>query len=73
LRGFAWGTGGLSVPVVGMMADRIGIERTLMAMSVMPLAAAVLAAPLPAGKFGHTPARASDTGRPETTGTDVAD
>ena len=27
--GFAWGTGGLSVPLVGMMADRFGIERAL--------------------------------------------
>jgi hypothetical protein len=70
--GFAWGTGGLSVPFVGMLADRIGIERTLMAMSVMPLAAAALAAPLPSGKFGHTPARASDAGLAESTGTDVA-
>jgi FSR family fosmidomycin resistance protein-like MFS transporter len=72
MMGFAWGTGGLSVPFVGMMADRIGIERTLMAMSLMPLAAAVLAAPLPSGKFGHTPARASDAGHAEATGTDVA-
>ena len=72
MMGFAWGTGGLSVPFVGMMADRIGIERTLMAMSVMPLAAAALAAPLPSGKLGHTPARASDAGLAETAGTDVA-
>jgi FSR family fosmidomycin resistance protein-like MFS transporter len=72
MMGFAWGTGGLSVPFVGMLADRIGIERTLVIMSVMPLAAAVLAAPLPAGKFGHTPARASDAGHAETAGTDVA-
>ncbi len=72
MMGFAWGMGGLSVPLVGMLADRIGIERTLVAMSVMPLAAAVLAAPLPSGKFGHVPARASDAGHAETTGTDVA-
>jgi FSR family fosmidomycin resistance protein-like MFS transporter len=73
MMGFAWGTGGLSVPFVGLLADRIGIERTLVAMSVMPLAAAALAAPLPSGKFGHTPARASDAGHAESTGTDVAD
>ena len=72
MMGFAWGMGGLSVPFVGMLADRIGIERTLVTMSVMPLAAAMLAAPLPSGKFGHAPARASDAGHPETTGTDVA-
>jgi FSR family fosmidomycin resistance protein-like MFS transporter len=73
MMGFAWGTGGLSVPFVGMLADRIGIERTLVVMSVMPLAAAALAAPLPSGRFGHTPARASDAGHAETTGTEVAD
>jgi FSR family fosmidomycin resistance protein-like MFS transporter len=73
MMGFAWGTGGLSVPFVGLLADRIGIERTLVVMSVMPLAAAVLAAPLPSGKFGHTPPRASDAGLAESTGTDVAE
>jgi MFS transporter, FSR family, fosmidomycin resistance protein len=72
MMGFAWGTGGISVPFVGMLADRIGIERTLVAMSFIPLAAAVIAAPLPAGKFGHTPARPSEPGHAETTGTDVA-
>jgi MFS transporter, FSR family, fosmidomycin resistance protein len=73
MMGFAWGTGGLSVPFVGMLADRIGIERTLVVMSVMPLAAAAFAAPLPAGRFGHTPARASDAGHAESTGTEVAE
>jgi FSR family fosmidomycin resistance protein-like MFS transporter len=73
MMGFAWGTGGLSVPFVGMLADRIGIERTLVAMSFMPLAAAAFAAPLPAGKFGHTPARASEARHAETAGTDVAE
>ncbi len=34
MMGFAWGTGGLSVPLVGMMADRFGIERALIVMSV---------------------------------------
>jgi FSR family fosmidomycin resistance protein-like MFS transporter len=72
MMGFAWGTGGLSVPFVGMLADRIGIERTLIVMSVVPLAAAAFAAPLPSGRFGHTPARASDAGHAETTGTEVA-
>jgi len=72
MMGFAWGTGGLSIPFVGMLADRIGIERALVAMAFMPLVAAMFAAPLPAGKLGHTPARASDVGHAETTGTDVA-
>ncbi|MBF8299673.1 MAG: fsr [Acidobacteria bacterium] len=72
MMGFAWGMGGVSVPFVGMLADRIGIERTLVAMAFMPLVAAMFAAPLPAGKLGHTPARASDVGHAEPTGTDVA-
>jgi hypothetical protein len=48
MMGFAWGTGGLSVPFVGMVADRIGIEPTLRALSLLPLLAAALALPLPA-------------------------
>ena len=47
MMGFAWGTGGLTVPLVGMMADRIGIERALVVMSAMPLVAALLAVSLP--------------------------
>jgi FSR family fosmidomycin resistance protein-like MFS transporter len=50
MMGFAWGVGGLIVPFVGMLADRIGIARTLMVMSVMPLIAAVLALPLPSAR-----------------------
>jgi FSR family fosmidomycin resistance protein-like MFS transporter len=73
MMGFAWGMGGLAVPLVGMLADRIGIERTLTIMAVTPLLAAALALPLPGGRFGHTTARASDVATPETTGTDVAD
>jgi FSR family fosmidomycin resistance protein-like MFS transporter len=48
MMGFAWGTGGLSVPFVGMIADRVGIEHTLVGVSVMPLLAAACALPLPA-------------------------
>ena len=47
MMGFAWGTGGLTVPLVGMLADRIGIERTLMLLSLVPLVAAATALPLP--------------------------
>lgn len=50
MMGFAWGVGGLTVPVVGMVADHIGIERTLTAMATIPLVAAALAWPLPSGK-----------------------
>ena len=48
MMGFAWGSGGLSVPFVGMVADRIGIEATLRGLALVPLAAAALAMPLPA-------------------------
>ena len=47
MMGFAWGTGGLMVPLVGYMADRIGIERMMVTMSLVPLATALLALPLP--------------------------
>ena len=50
MMGFAWGSGGLAVPLVGMLADRVGIERTLLAMAFVPLAAAALAVPLPRGR-----------------------
>lgn len=72
MMGFAWGMGGVAVPFVGMLADRIGIERTLMTMAFMPLIAAALAWPLPSGKHVAAPARASELVA-EAAGTDVAD
>ena len=68
----AWGVGGLASPLVGMVADRIGIERTLMLISFTPLVAAALALPLPAARTTHITARASDVATVESTGTDVA-
>jgi MFS transporter, FSR family, fosmidomycin resistance protein len=47
MMGFAWGVGGLTVPFVGMLADHIGIDHTLIVMSFVPLVAAALAVPLP--------------------------
>ena len=73
MMGFAWGTGGLSVPLVGMMADRFGIERALTVMSTLPLVAALLAISLPSGKQAHVSARASDATTAEGLGIDVAD
>jgi FSR family fosmidomycin resistance protein-like MFS transporter len=55
MMGFAWGMAGLSVPLVGLMADRVGIERTLVSMATLPLAAALLAVPLPGAKPGNIP------------------
>jgi FSR family fosmidomycin resistance protein-like MFS transporter len=48
MMGFAWGTGGVCVPLVGMLADHVGIERALTVMAAVPLVAAALAWPLPA-------------------------
>jgi FSR family fosmidomycin resistance protein-like MFS transporter len=48
MMGFAWGMGGLSVPFVGAFADRYGIERALVGLAVVPLAAAALTVWLPA-------------------------
>ncbi len=72
MMGFAWGTGALSVPFVGMLADRIGIERALTAMAFLPLVAAVLALPLPRGGHHDFPPRPSEILTPESPGTDVA-
>ena len=47
MMGFAWGVAGLSAPLVGIVADRVGIELTLTAIAGLPLAAAILAWPLP--------------------------
>ena len=47
MMGFAWGTGGLTVPLSGWVADRIGIEPTLALLAFVPLAAAACALPLP--------------------------
>jgi len=49
MMGFAWGTGGLTAPIVGSMADRLGIEPTLTAIAFLPLLASLCAFPLPGG------------------------
>jgi FSR family fosmidomycin resistance protein-like MFS transporter len=48
MMGFAWGMGGFSVPLVGAVADRYGIESTLVGLSLVPLSAAAIAMMLPA-------------------------
>jgi FSR family fosmidomycin resistance protein-like MFS transporter len=73
MMGFAWGTGGLLVPFVGLLADRIGIERTLTIMSILPVVAAALALPLPSARPAHIIASASQIASAESTGTDVAE
>jgi FSR family fosmidomycin resistance protein-like MFS transporter len=65
MMGFAWGTGGLSVPIVGMIADRVGIEPTLVGVSVMPLLAALCALPLPPRAAVDTPPQPAEVIVPE--------
>jgi MFS transporter, FSR family, fosmidomycin resistance protein len=66
MMGFAWGTGGLSVPFVGMIADRIGIEHTLVGVSLIPLAAAACALPLPPRASAPAPPQPAEMIIPET-------
>jgi FSR family fosmidomycin resistance protein-like MFS transporter len=65
MMGFAWGTGGLSVPFVGLVADRFGIEHTLIGLALVPIAAAAVALPLPARAPAYAPARAPESGMPD--------
>ena len=61
MMGFAWGTGGMTVPLTGFVADRIGIELTLAALSFVPLAAAACAIPLPGGRIKRRPPTTFET------------
>jgi FSR family fosmidomycin resistance protein-like MFS transporter len=65
MMGFAWGMGGLSVPVVGLVADRVGIEATLRWLALVPLAAAACALPLPGRTRVGAPSRPAGLGVPE--------
>jgi len=66
MMGFAWGTGGLSVPLAGMIADRVGIEHTLVGVSVIPILAAACALPLPARASKTSPVQSAEVMVPET-------
>lgn len=48
MMGFAWGMGSLAVPLIGLAADRWGINAALVGLSTVPVLAAGLAAALPA-------------------------
>jgi FSR family fosmidomycin resistance protein-like MFS transporter len=65
MMGFGWGTGGLSVPFVGMIADRIGIATTLSGLALVPLLAAACALPLPSRAQVKTPVRPAEVVVPE--------
>ena len=54
MMGFAWGMGSLFVPLIGVSADRFGIEQTLVVLAFIPLLAASLAYRLPRGATGST-------------------
>ena len=70
--GFGWGTGGLSVPFVGMIADRIGIQPTLSGLALVPLIAAACAIPLPSRAVAlQTPPRGAELLPEATDTTDV--
>jgi FSR family fosmidomycin resistance protein-like MFS transporter len=56
MMGVAWGTGGLAVPIVGLVADHIGIEAALTWLAAVPVVAAFCAWPLPS-TGGATAAR----------------
>jgi FSR family fosmidomycin resistance protein-like MFS transporter len=68
MMGFGWGTGGLSVPLVGMVADRIGIEPTLSGLALVPIVAAICAVPLPARARVAAPLQAAEVGVAEPEG-----
>ena len=53
MMGFAWGSGGLTVPLVGRMADLAGLDLTLRGLALVPLAAAALAMLLPPRPSDH--------------------
>ena len=62
MMGFAWGSGGLTVPLAGFVADRIGLEPTLMILGLAPIGAALCIWPLPSARGLPTVARPSDVG-----------
>jgi MFS transporter, FSR family, fosmidomycin resistance protein len=64
MMGVAWGTGGLMVPLIGTMADRLGIEMTLSVLSILPAAGALCVIPLPALPGQHV-VRAAEVGLSE--------
>ena len=61
MMGFAWGMGSLAVPVIGLSADRFGINAALVGLAVVPLVAAALAAGLPDTRPGYEVARGPAT------------
>ena len=65
MMGFGWGTGGLSVPFVGMVADRVGLEITLAGLACAPVVAAACSVFLPDYRVPAVSARPADLVAPE--------
>ena len=59
MMGFAWGMGSLAVPLIGLSADRFGINATLVGLSAVSLVAAALAGALPNPAPNSAPLRAA--------------
>jgi FSR family fosmidomycin resistance protein-like MFS transporter len=57
MMGFAWGMGSLTVPLIGIGADRYGIQPTLAVVAFVPLLAAALAWRLPNSERAHVQPR----------------
>ena len=57
MMGVAWGTGGMLVPVTGMVGDALGLPTTLTMLALLPLCAAGLATRLPAAATLGMPRR----------------
>jgi len=47
MMGVAWGSGGMLVPITGMLADAIGLPVTLTGLALLPVVAAALSLKLP--------------------------
>jgi MFS transporter, FSR family, fosmidomycin resistance protein len=54
MLGVAWGVGGMTVPLVGVAADAIGLTNALQALALLPLLGALLTLALPAGETHET-------------------
>jgi MFS transporter, FSR family, fosmidomycin resistance protein len=47
MLGVAWGVGGLTVPLIGLAGDHVGLQPALIVVAILPAAAAVLTLKLP--------------------------
>lgn len=63
MMGFAWGTGALMVPIVGLMADRLGLAGALMVVALAPIIAVVVAIGLPESDLHATADRLEGVSR----------